>query len=151
MNMNSSLSQLADGNRLLSVEATPVPAPSHAEHQGNHLFVNCLYHSSSLNQANPESVLARAGEDTLAVLRALVANKMFNDIVSVCISFFVDPCTHTNVPKRRLYRYSIFTSSISPDLTAIDSLLVEGANTAIQSSQIEKIATLLCVDNVRAK
>jgi hypothetical protein len=136
---DSRLSQVADGERILSVEAGTVAAPAHAIHPGNHLLVNCVYHGN-VNRSSPESRLAAARADTLAVLRILTSNKMLEGIASVCISFYVRDPAH---PRRRLYRCSIFTSAISSDETPIDAAFLLPAKMSIQSSEIEEINNLL--------
>jgi len=145
MTVDTRLSHLADGKRLLAVEAGEIPAPPHAKHPGNHLFVNCLYHNS-VNQLSSELMLAAARADTLVVLQFLRTNKMLDDIVSVCISFYAD--TESRNPRHRLYRYSIFTSSISHDEMAIDASYFSPSKESIQSSQREDIARLLSLRRV---
>jgi hypothetical protein len=140
MSVETLISCLADGQRILVVTAGEVPAPPHAKHQGNHLFVNCLYDEST-RQLSSGAILAAARADTLMVLRFLVANKMVKDIVSVVITFVAE--SRIRIPRRRLYRYSIFTSALAIDEEKIDASYFSPSHETIQSSEVEEIAVLL--------
>lgn len=140
MNSDQRLSHLADGKRILGVEGTLVPAAPTAEHQGNHLFVNCLYHHDVIKMT-PEAILSLAREDTILVLKSLVAQSMLHDAASVCISFVAKdaaadyPC--------RLYRYSILTSYVSHDASAINEACFAPDKHCLQGSHHEGITKLL--------
>src|SRR4051812_1351618 len=107
MSTDQRLSHLADGKRIIGIEAVLVPATPMAQHQGTHLFVNCLY-SQEMIKLNPETILSSAREDTVLVLRALVERSMLDGVASVCVSFVARGENAERV--YRLYRYSILSS-----------------------------------------
>jgi hypothetical protein len=127
---------------MVSVEAGAIPAAPHAKHQGNQLLVNCVYHDS-LDQLSPASQFASARADTLTILQLVVSNKMLDGIVSVCVSFYVGSGSPRARPRRRLYRYSIFTSSILPTATTIDASCFLPSSGSVQSSEVNEISALL--------
>jgi hypothetical protein len=140
MLIDNCLNHLVHESKLVAIDTGVVSAPSDAEHSGNHLMVNCLYHDN-LGKIPPHSMLATARSDTLVILKELVRQKMLDGIISVCISFFV------NIPptgrRTRIYRYSIFTNAISHASSALDESFFKPSMHTIQSSQYREIEILL--------
>jgi hypothetical protein len=131
-----SLSDFADGRRLLSVEAVPIPAPAHAQFPGDHLFVNCLYHQD-VGTERCEALLVAARHDTLLLIQTLLDKADLWEFKSICITFYVDIR-----PRRRSYRFSVLTSYLRDNVLTPDDLLCWNES-LLQSSQIDEIARLL--------
>jgi hypothetical protein len=139
MGLDGSLTHLIDGKRIMAVEATLVPAPPTAEHQGNHLFVNCLYNSIVVGLPT-DFALALARSDTIRILQTLVKDDMLRGTASVCVTFV----TMMNLGgRRRLFRYSILTPSISANASEIDPSYFSRTKDCIQSSEIDAIERLI--------
>jgi hypothetical protein len=142
MTAYSSLSQLADGKRIVSIEAGDITAPSHAGHPGTHLIVNCLFHSD-LAQLSPPTLLATSQTETIFILKHLVANKLLDGIVSVNLSFYEAPDSQRLRPRRRIYRFGTIVSSLPRDAATINESCFIPSNETIQSSQFDEITSLL--------
>ncbi len=138
--MNERLNELVDRDRIEAISATPVPAPSHSQFPGEHLFVNCLY-SASVAGGEPSELVASARSDLARIVRVLVEEDLLAGMRSICVSFF--GCPMPAGPSQRVYRYSAGSESYpaSADAVTSDSLL--GAIDCIESSDVNAVTALL--------
>lgn len=88
--MIDDLRSMCDGTRMLKVEWDMIPAPPHAEFQGEHLFINVSY-GEPIVRLVANSMLNEIEIDIAAILHAVREDRLGHHCRSVCISFFGDP------------------------------------------------------------
>jgi hypothetical protein len=141
--MDFGLEDLVDHERIIALDATPVPAPPHSRYPGLHLLVNCHY-DEALAQKLPAELLDMARDDALQALRRLAADPKTSQYVSVVVTIYGHfPCQGAVRPaRRRIYRLNILTEELLASGAAM-TLTSLAATRADESSELEFIAELL--------
>jgi hypothetical protein len=140
MNTHQILPGLVDGQQLLCIEGTFLPAPLHARYPGNHLLVNCLY-NPGIACLSPEMIIRLARKDTIAILRALNTEGLPGQAQSICVTFI---CKNKNRESIiRLYRFNILSEKLPCIDQDINENLFVSCDTCIQCSDVDDITAWL--------
>jgi hypothetical protein len=132
-----------DRNRVIGVDATPVPAPPTSRYPGEHLCVNCHY-DIGMAGLPPAKRLEQARDDAAAIVRQLSARPEIRNYVAILVTVyghFPAPGA-ARPPRRRIYRVSILTN----DIPAYSSLITPeffALHRADESSELDDVAELL--------
>lgn len=141
--MDFQLNDLVDRQRIVAIDATPVPAPPGASHPGEHLFVNCHYDVSQAARP-PHELLDVARADALQVIGRLAAAPNIHGYVSAVVTVYGHfPVAGAARPaRRRIYRVNV----LCKDLPANGALMTADFFSRVQaaeSSELDDVAELL--------
>jgi hypothetical protein len=141
--MELGLDSLIDGKRIVKIDGAPIPAPPHAIHPGEYLYVNCHY-DVGMAKIPLNELYQIARSDALEIVRRLGTNSAVRKLVGVVVRIQGHfPCPGAMRPaRRRVYEVSILTTKLPPGDPPIteDNLTQMGA---FESSQIDDIAELM--------
>ncbi len=141
--MDYRLDDLVDQQRIVAVDATPVPAPPNSRYPGEHLLVNCHY-GVEMAQKAPGALLDVARADAVEVMRRLAADPQTANYVSAVVTIYGHfPCPGAGRPaRRRIYRLNILTRELLASGAELKADGLPGMH-AEESSELEDIAELL--------
>jgi hypothetical protein len=141
--MDFGLDDLIDHERIIALDATPVPAPPHSRYPGLHLLVNCHY-DVAMAQRTPAELLDLARYDALQAMRRLAADPKTAKYVSVVVTIYGHfPCPGAVRPaRRRMYRLNILTEELIASGAAMTPAGLSAMH-ADESSELDDVAELL--------
>lgn len=141
--MHLELGNLVDHQRIVAIDATPVPAPPNSEYPGEHLLVNCHYAADHASRP-PHELLEEARADALQIVSRLASTPNIHDYVSAVVTVY----GHFSVAgaprpaRRRIYRVNVLCKDlpasgapVTPDYFA--------QMQAVESSELDDVAELL--------
>jgi hypothetical protein len=141
--MNFQLNDLVDRQRIVAIDATPVPAPPDSPHPGEHLFVNCHYDISQADRPAHE-LLDEARADVLQIVRRLATDNHIDRFVSAVVTVY----GHFLIPgaarpaRRRIYRVNVLRKDLPANGTPMTPEFFSQVRAA-ESSELDDVAELL--------
>lgn len=141
--MDFQLDDLIDHDRIVAIDAAPIPAPPASSHPGEHLFVNCHYDVSQATRP-PHELLDFARADARKIVERLAANRGISRYVSAIITVYGHfPCAGAVRPaRRRIYRVDVLGKDFPSNGSPITSNFFAQVQAA-ESSELDDVAELL--------
>jgi hypothetical protein len=140
--MSDHLANLVDQQRIVAIDAAPIPLSTNVAVPGDYLFVNCHYHASLAVLPRTE-LLELARVDALEICRRLATDQRMNN----CVASIVTIYGHFPVPngtrpaRRRIYRVTVLSPEIRSNRVMSPSFLSDVH--AEESSELDDVAELL--------
>lgn len=141
--MDFQLDDLIDHDRIVAIDAAPIPAPPASSHPGEHLFVNCHYDVSQATRP-PHELLETVRADALQIAGRLAGDHSIARYVSAIITVYGHfPCAGAVRPARqRIYRVEVFGKNFPTNGSPITSDFFAQVQAA-ESSELDDVAELL--------
>jgi hypothetical protein len=139
------LDQIRKVSKAFEVFGGLIPAPPHAELQGNHLFLNYRYELTILAGSSSDQLIT-VRDEFVASLKVIIDSGIVGSIKSVCLSAFL-PYEGEN---QRIYRYNILASQLTVPSQELNADYVRNhAYSEIVDSKLLKKLSDVCPPSLR--